>query len=349
MNCISCGVELPDGALFCLKCGERQTEPVPAKPQPVEAAALRLQRGLAFLDNWLAFVAVGVLATTTAILFAVGSLGFTAWNAASFLQQFFLAGSLAVTALASSRTGGLDLSAGAMMALSAMIFAMNASENHAGAGLLLALIVCGALGLLNRLFIMVLRFPAILVTAASVVLVRGIAMWASGGISVELPAEWAAMNGAAALLALLAAVGAAIILLWRTGGFAKEQKSVRGEMGFFWIYGLTAMTGALAGWAAAIGFGTASGDIGSGSSNEMILLFVFATISASALLKNNWAALGWVLLMALLWTTHDQAMILLGLDPFSMRVSNASWVFILLAVMAISRRSWEKPARKLPG
>lgn len=307
------------------------------------AAGQRLQKGLFFLDHWLVFTALGVLTTITMILFAVGSHGFTTGSAANVMQQFCLIGPLAISAMVSTRTGGLDISTGGMMALSAVILAMNTAENNAGAGFLLALIICFALGVLNGLFIMVLRVPAILVTAASAMLTRGIAMWASNDLLVILPKEWLEMNVMAAVMALLVSLGIAIFVLWQTGGFAKERKTVRGQMKFFWIYGLIALIGALAGWAAAICFGEANTDIGYGSSNEMVLLFVFATISASVWLKNNWIALGWALVLAMLWTIHDQAMFLLELNPFSMIVSNASWVFILLAVMCIAKRSWKKP------
>lgn len=344
MHCINCGAQLPDDALFCSKCGKQQVrEHAFVNPQPETPEARRFRRGLFFLENWLAFVAVGVLATITMILFAIGSRGFAMVSAANILQQFCLVGALAVGAMVSTRTGGLDLSVGGMMALSAIIFAMNASENNAGAGFLLALVVCGALGLLNGLFILVMRLPSILVTVASAVLIRGIALWASDGNTVALPKELLKMNGVAAILALLGSVIIAILLLWRTGAFAREKKAIHGEMKFFWIYGLLAVIGVLAGWASALRFGMASGNIGSGSSYEMILLFVFATLSASVLLKNNWVALGWTLLVALLWTMHEQAMILLNLSLFSMMVSNASWVFILLAVMFIAKHRWIKP------
>ncbi len=345
MYCSSCGVELHEGTLFCVKCGAPQaTEPAANKPPLDEAAALRLERGLHFLDNWLAFVALAVLATVTTILFIVGSNIPDAGSAGSFVQHFCLVGALAMAAFASSRTGGLDLSVGGVMALSAMIFAMNASESSSAGGFLLAVAVCVAVGLLNGLFIMVLRMPAIFVTVASAMLTRGIGLWASENVSVDLPRDWANMGDTSALLAFAAAIGITILLLGLTGGLGKKKKSCRGNMKLFWIYVPIAIIGMLAGWAAALCFGTANANIGAGSSNEMVLLFIFATISASALLRDNRVALSFTLVLALLWTVHDQAMYLLNLSPFSMMVSNASWVFILLAVMAISRRSWQKPA-----
>ncbi len=346
MYCINCGIEVSGDALFCHQCGAEQTEkPDVDGPLPWGWDAKRLQKGIAFLDNGLAFVAVGVLAIITTILFAVGSQGFAAANPAAVMQQFCLIGPLAVAALVSTRTGGLDLSVGGIMALSSVLLAMHASAGNTGVGLLLALVVCGALGLLNGLFIMVARIPAVLVTVASAMLTRGIAMWASNDTPDRLPAGWMELKVPVAVSVLAISLAIAILVLWRTGRFAKEQKPIRGAMKFFWIYGLIAVIGVLAGWAAAICFGVADTSIGTGSSNEMILLFVFATISATGLLKNNWVALVWVLLVAMLWTIHDQAMILLELNPFSMIVSNASWVFILLAVMAIAKRSWKKPMR----
>lgn len=343
MACTKCGATLPTGALYCPKCGLQQQVPLPREPLPETPEERWLRKGLYFLDNYLAFVAVGVLAVITVILFAVGSQGFTSWSATNVAQQFCLVGALALAALVSTRTGGLDISIGGMMALSAMIFAMYTSADNPVAGFLMALVICVALGFLNGLFIMVLRIPSLLVTVASAMLIRGISLWASNGITIDLPPEWEKMSTAAPVLALCLSVGIAIFLLWRTGGFSRNKKSIYGKVKFFWIYGLIAVIGVLAGWAAAICFGSASAGIGSGSSNEMILLFIFAVISASGLLKSNWTALAWVLLMAILWTIHDQAMILLQLNPFSMIVSNASWVFILLAVMSIAKHSWKKP------
>ncbi len=340
--CNSCGVPLPDGAHYCPQCGCPQAEKQIPMPSG-DLAAKRLRQGIFFLDNLLAFVAVGVLATVTMILFAVGSQGFTVWNAPALLQQFCLVGALSVSALVSTRTGGLDLSVGGMMALSSLIFAMNAtSMGGAWLGFLMALVICGSIGLLNGMLVMVARVPSIFVTIASVMLVRGIALWSSEGIEVQLPSELTGAGTLAALIALLVSVSIAALLLWRTGRFSKSAPSMLGARKWFWIYGLTAVIGVLAGCAAALCSGLASVSIGSGSSNEMILLFVFATLSASALLKHNGVALGWVLLVALLWTIHDQAMILLALNPFSMIVSNASWVFILMSIMAIAKRSWEK-------
>lgn len=345
MYCISCGGQLPKNAFFCLQCGTQQRDlPISETMRPKGWSERQLQKGLSFLDNWMAVVALAILATVTTILFAVGSKGFATQNATDILQQFCLVGALATAALVSMRTGGLDLSVGGIMALSSVIFAMNAAQNSAGTGFLLALVVCGAIGLLNGLFIMVARVPSVLVTVASAMLTRGIALWASEGVPVQLSAGWMQMNAVAAVLALVASVGIAIFLLWRTGRFAQEKKNIHGQMKFFWVYGLIALIGMLAGWAAAICFGTAdAGKIGFGSSNEMILLFIFAALSASGLFKSNWVALGGALVLAMLWTIHDQAMILLQLSPFSMIVSNACWVFILLGVMCFAKRSWKKP------
>ncbi len=343
MYCSSCGVELHEGALYCVKCGQPQEAGQSETPVLDEAAALRLKRGLFFLDNWLAFTALIVLASVTTVLFIVGSSTPDAGDPGSFVQHFSLVGALAMAAFASSRTGGLDLSVGGVMALSAMIFAMNASTNQT-AGFLLSIAVCVAIGMLNGLFIMVLRMPAIFVTVASAMLTRGISMWASEGITVDLPAEWANMGDAAAVLVFAASIGIAVLLLFLTGGLRGQKRSYRGNMKLFWIYVPIALIGMLAGWAAAICYGNASSAIGAGSSNEMVLLFIFATISASGFLRDNRVALGFTVVLALLWTVHDQAMYLLNLSPFSMMVSNASWVFILLAVMAISKRSWQKPA-----
>lgn len=344
MYCNSCGIKLADHSLFCFQCGAQQkNRQISSDKHSEDLAARRLRQGISFLDNWLAFLAVGVLATITTVLFLVGLQGSSTWTMANLMQQFCMVGSLAMAALASTRVGGLDVSVGGMMALSSVLFAMNSMEQNAVGGFLLALLVCGAVGLLNGLFIIVMRLPALLVTMTSTLLLRGIALWASDGISVELSPDIRGLNVVAPVVALLLSVGIALLLLWKTGGFSKKTKPFYWEMKYFWIYGLLAVIGVLAGWTATVCFGVGDGLVGSGSSNEMVILFVFAMISASTVLKNNWLALPWVLVLAMLWTVHDQAMILLELSPYSMIVSNASWVFIMLAVMSIAKRSWRKP------
>ena len=310
------------------------------KPQTEDLAARRLQKGVYFLDNWLAVVSIGVLAIITICLFGTGSQGFTTWNMENTMQQFCLTGSLSLTALVSMRTGGLDLSVGSVMALSSVILGAVA-ENNVGFGVLLAFIICGALGLMNGVLIMVFHLPAILVTVASSMLIWGIAMWVGNDISVSLPAEWPEMNVLPAALALIASLGVALLALRVTGGLPRKNTNTFKKKKYFWIYGLVAVMGVFAGWAAALCFRTSDTNFGSGSSDEMIILFIFATISASSLLKNNWIALGGALVLAMLWTIHDQAMILLELNPFSMIVSNASWVIIMLTVLTVAKRKWK--------
>ena len=288
-------------------------------------------------------MSVSILTIITICLFAVGSLGFTAWDVTDTMQQFYMVGLLSLAAFLSTRTGGLDLSIGSVMALSSVILAVFAAENNAVAGFLLAFIVCGAFGLMNGLFIMAFRLPSILITIVSSMLAWGIAMWVGGGVSISLPPEWPGIEVVPTAIALLVSVGIVLFVLKKTGRLEKDHPHTFLGKKYFWIYGVVAVIGAFAGWAETICFGASDMSFGSGSSNEMIILFVFATISSTKLLKNNWIALGGVLILAMIWTVHDQAMILLDLNPFSRIVSNASWVIIMLCVLVVAKRYWKNP------
>lgn len=328
-------------------------QPVQEQPQPsyqpqysaqgAYQSAPTLKKESKFVENWLTLIALAAFFTVTLVLSMVEPVAFSGMNARNVLLQFCVMGAVAMGTFTSMRTGGLDLSLGAMMALAAMIFGVVSYESNAVAGFFLALVACGALGLLNGLFIMVLRVPAILVTLVSATFIRAIAGASSDGATI--PIDGTGFAAGAGVVALLAAIGLAILALWRTGRFAREKGSVRGEKKYFWVYGLVAVIGAFAGWAMSLRLNVAAPFIG--SEYQLMIVFIFAVVAASALFKNNWLAMAASLVAALLWAMHQNALALVGMSSFSQTIDAAVWVLIMLAVFAIAKGGWKKAAGEL--
>lgn len=88
-------------------------------------------------------------------------------------------------------SGGIDLSAGAAIALtsvaSAIILAHNSSPALAIVG---ALVVGGLLGLLNGVIISAFDMMPFIVTLGSMGIARGVALWISGSQTVAVPDTW---------------------------------------------------------------------------------------------------------------------------------------------------------------
>ncbi|MDZ4701868.1 MAG: ABC transporter permease [Rhodothermales bacterium] len=136
------------------------------------------------------------------ILFAVLSpSAFTSfYNIKTILTQSVIVGiaALGMTFVIVSR--GIDLSVGSQIALSTVVVALlvNAGGEAPGAGSILVavgggLLACGAVGLLNGVFITRFRIVPFIVTLGSMQIARGVAKWVGREQTVTTPAN--ALNG----------------------------------------------------------------------------------------------------------------------------------------------------------
>lgn len=128
------------------------------------------------------------------VVFAVSSPRFlTVNNALLVLSQASITAIAAIGATMVFISGRIDISQGAVMALSAAVCAaLYAALDVPEPIAMLAGILSGAgIGLLNGVFSEVARIPAFIVTLASLFIVRGAVLMALGGQSVLLPPEGA--------------------------------------------------------------------------------------------------------------------------------------------------------------
>ncbi len=129
-------------------------------------------------------ILLALVAAEVAIFAAIGKNFFTAANGFEIVRLSVEVGLLALALTPVIVAGGIDLSVGSLMGLSAVVFGMLWRD----AGLPIALAACGALligtaaGLLNSLLIARLRLPPLIVTLGTYSLFRGLAEGMTRGV-----------------------------------------------------------------------------------------------------------------------------------------------------------------------
>src|ERR1700730_15891860 len=119
---------------------------------------------------------------------------FQVGNLTDVLRQVSLIGIISLGMTLVILTGGIDLSVGSVLALSTTLVARGLSHPwRAGfselqmlAAIALAIIACGAVGILNGIVIGRLRVQPFIATLASMIGVRGFAKWFTGNENIDI-------------------------------------------------------------------------------------------------------------------------------------------------------------------
>lgn len=157
---------------------------------------------------FLAALCLGLAATTAR--FATGS------NALNVARQHSIIVVLAVGQTMVMISGGIDLSVGSVMALSGVVAGLLASLGAPTASCIATgLFTGGVCGFVNGLVTTKAKVPAFIATLGMMGMARGIALVASGGVSINLPEAFTAWSSAHGLLMALMfiAIMAAVALL----------------------------------------------------------------------------------------------------------------------------------------
>ena len=144
----------------------------------------------------LALPLVGLIVVSVLMAFASDNF-FTLNNILNVLRQVSVVGILAVGMTFVILTGGIDLSVGAVMALSGTLAAglMVNMGLPGGVGLAAALLVGLGLGLFNGVLVAWGRMPAIIVTLATMGMARGLGLIYSGGYPISGLPGWVSWFG----------------------------------------------------------------------------------------------------------------------------------------------------------
>jgi rhamnose transport system substrate-binding protein len=159
--------------------GEQNDMPATTAPTEIAAAgvpAFRLEPAQAIL--------VGLLGLEIAVFAVIGTNFFSAANAFEVLRLSVEIGLLAIALTPVITTGGIDLSVGSLMGLSAVVFGKLWRDGGLSIGVAAAATIClGALaGSLNGLLVTRGRIPPLIVTLGSFSLFRGLAEGLTGGV-----------------------------------------------------------------------------------------------------------------------------------------------------------------------
>ncbi|WP_337994695.1 ABC transporter permease [Roseinatronobacter alkalisoli] len=163
----------------------------------IDAKGRRRRAALDWLfHSPLALPLVGLIVVSVLMSFASDNF-FTVNNILNVLRQVSVVGILAVGMTFVILTGGIDLSVGAVMALSGTVAAglMVNMGLPGGVGLAAALLVGTGLGLISGALVAWGRMPAIIVTLAMMGIARGLGLIYSGGYPISGLPGWVSWFG----------------------------------------------------------------------------------------------------------------------------------------------------------
>ncbi|MCG7630019.1 ribose ABC transporter permease [Epibacterium sp. MM17-32] len=224
--------------------------------------ALNLRR---ILHSPLALPLIGLIVVSILMGFASENF-FSVSNIMNVLRQVSIVGILAVGMTFVILTGGIDLSVGAVMALSGTLAAglMVNMAMPGWVGLLAGLGVGVGLGLFNGAMVAWGRMPAIIVTLATMGIARGLGLLYSGGYPISGIPSWISWFGIGRIgivpvpvIAMVVIYALAWVLLQRTafgrhvyaiGGneLAAKLSGVKTQFIKLSVYGISGLTSAFA-------------------------------------------------------------------------------------------------------
>ncbi len=150
--------------------------------------------GLGFLGNARrspVFYPLVGLVVVCAVMSVTSDSFLTASNLVNVLRQVSINALIAVGMTVVILTGGIDLSVGAVMALSGTLAAgLMAGGMNGVLALLVCLVVGTAFGLANGAFVAIARMPPIIVTLATMGIARGLALIYTGGYPISGLPPW---------------------------------------------------------------------------------------------------------------------------------------------------------------
>jgi ribose transport system permease protein len=134
-------------------------------------------------------VVYSALAVLWACASSVSSLFLTSFNLESLMGASVALALVAIGQTFVVLTGGIDLSVGSTMSLITLVAAMHmaGSNGRLATGILLALAIGAAIGLVNGLIIAVLGVQPIVATLGTLSVVEGLALWRSGVPDGKIP------------------------------------------------------------------------------------------------------------------------------------------------------------------
>lgn len=321
--------------------------PFPDVPEAPPEAVLQRQQprqtGI-FVSGILGFVVMIVLLIGA---FAAGLLNsdFLGTMNLNFLYLSLLQyGSIACAVVLTSRAKGPDLSIGAVMTLAAFL-----TVSTTGSWILaivLAVLVCTAIGAINGLFIVYLRVPALIMTIVVSAILRGIFYMMGRGSEITavpqirmmfearvggLPIIYIAVFGIAFILAFL------LIILSKLGKpLSKREASDNKRVSYFLAYLFSSVIACFVGIMFLSRVGMASPVMG--MNLEVFIILIFAAITSSRFLDNRVVPVLYAAVAVVLYVLLINILSIYHLNQFIIQIALAAVTLGFVAISYIARK-----------
>lgn len=321
--------------------------PFPDVPEtPPEAVLQRQQPRQAgiFVSGILGFVVMVVLLLG---VFAAGLLNYNFTDQANLqniLLQLLILGTISFAAVITSRAKGPDISVGAVMAFAAVLTV--AISGSWIVGLVLAVLVCAAIGAVNGLLIVYLKVPALLMGVVISSLLRGITYMIGSsrpnlvGDEIKIFTRLQVSGLPIIPLAVFAFVFILtflIIIITKLGKpLSNREPSDNKSLSYFFAYLLSSVIACAAGVLIMSRIKMANVNIGFG--NELFILYIFAAITSSKFLDNRVLPAFYAIIAAILYVVVQNVMPLYGLDSFVQQIIFAVITLGFVVVSYIARK-----------
>jgi len=317
------------------------TSPAAAVAVPSSTAVSRFA---ALRGSTIFYPLVGLIVVSVLMAFA-GEAFLSADNFANIARQISVIAIIAVGMTFVILSGGIDLSVGAVMALTGTIAAgLMAGGLNPALAFLAAMLIGIGFGALNGALIAYAGMPSIIVTLATMGIARGLALIYSGGYPIDGLPQWVSVfgSGAVAGLPVAALITVALYLVawtilartafgrhvYAIGGneVATRLSGIRVGRDKLAIYTISGATSALAGFVMTSRLMSGQPNAGVGFELDAIAAVV---LGGTAIIGGRGSVIG-TLIGALLLGVLNNGLNMIGVDPYVQNVIKG--VIILLAI-----------------
>lgn len=243
-------------------------------------------------------------------------------------------------------TGGIDLSVGSVVALTATLSAVALQAGIPWPLAVLGMLAIGALlGAIQGFFIAYEKIPAFIVTLAGLSIIRGVALFITGGYSIPIDTAspftaigrgWVLGMPVPALLAIVVLVAAQVVFTWtRFGQYvtgiganaeAVRRAGVNTKAMILAVYVLSAISAAFAGVILAARLGSGSSNAGQGFELDVIAAVV---VGGTSLFGGRGSVIG-TILGALTVAVIANGLILAHMSPFLTPIVTGAIILIAI-------------------
>lgn len=340
--CTQCGKELPENGEFCTACGTKATPAVSKAPNETPECVLpRLtaKSSATFRNSGLGLVLTGVVLIAVHILALSTPMFAHYMNLVNLFRQFAVSAAIGFAVVLSMRAKGPDLSLGSVMGLSAVLTAsIGLSFGSIWIGLLAALAVSAVIGLVNGVFTVYFRVPAVIITIITGAVAYSISLLIAQGSPIMGPFPTLDDIPSAALLLLIITLAIAFLLVLFTPlGLPKHKrdKNIR-PVSFMLAYVASSVIAVFAGFFMVLRVGAALPTLGVGY--EVSILFIFAVVYSSRILDNRVAPVLFSMIPAWILCVLTNSLALMA-SPFYIQSLISGALALIFGILAFICRN----------